>query len=266
MSKGLNAHHQQEISKFLKFFRSRLATHIENIDAEFEDTLSDRLSSDDVYSQKDVTDVLKSLSFAVKANARSELQDTINMTALLLRQVFHEAQDNRLNIELDTGIVEDKDMLEKVERMSVAEWAADERRPDGKKQPTKPSRHHDEEFEVLEKDNHSLRLRVEQLQKDVAKAAKDKQRAQDDMDELRQAAHASRHVDALEKELRESRDIIADYERSAKEANQHITQTKQFQQLKKMVGQKNDALKALRKRLLKFEPDADIDDVDDDDE
>ncbi|RLO07589.1 hypothetical protein DYB28_001098 [Aphanomyces astaci] len=232
--------------------------------------LGGRLSSDDVYSQKDVTDVLKSLSFAVKLK-------TTYVRSIPTGDSNHHEQ--RLNIELDTGIVEDKgtclssepsnimeDMLEKVERMSVAEWAADERRPDGKKQPTKPSRHHDEEFEVLEKDNHSLRLRVEQLQKDVAKAAKDKQRAQDDMDELRQAAHASRHVDALEKELRESRDIIADYERSAKEANQHITQTKQFQQLKKMVGQKNDALKALRKRLLKFEPDADIDDVDDDDD
>ncbi|RHY30774.1 hypothetical protein DYB32_004017 [Aphanomyces invadans] len=157
------------------------------------------------------------------------------------------------------------DMLEKVERLSVAEWANDERRLEGKKS-VKPSRDHDdEEFAALEKENQSLRHRLEQLQKDVNKAIKDKQRAQDDMDELRQAAHASRHVEALEKELKESRDIIADYERSAKEANQHITQTKQFQQLKKMVGQKNDALKALRKRLLKYEPDADYDDVDEDD-
>ncbi|KAF0686280.1 Aste57867_21886 [Aphanomyces stellatus] len=260
MSKGLNTHHQQEISKFLKFFRSRLATHIENIEAEFDDTLSDRLSSDDVYSQKDVTDVLKSLCFAVKANARSELQDTINMTALLLRQVFHEAQDNRMTMELDTGIVEDKDMLEKVERLSVAEWAADERR-EAKKVVAKPT--HDEEFETVQKENQNLRQRLEQLQKDCSKALKEKQRAQDDMDELRQAAHASRHVDALERELKESRDIIAEYERSAKEANQHITQTKQFQQLKKMVAQKNESLKDLRKRLLKYEPDADCD-VDDD--
>ncbi|KAG9399505.1 hypothetical protein AC1031_011907 [Aphanomyces cochlioides] len=263
MSKGLNAHHQQEISKFLKLFRSRLASHLENIEADFEDTLSDRLSSDDMYSQKDVTDVLKSLCFAVKANARSELQDTINMTALLLRQVFHEAQDNRINMELDTGTIEDKDMLDKVERLSVAEWASDERR--ATKNVAKAALN-DEGIETLQKENENLRQRLEQLQRDCSKALKDKQRMQDDIEELRQASHASHHVDALEKELKESRDIIADYERSAKEANQHITQTKQFQQLKKMIAQKNETVKALRKRLLKYEADVDCDVEDDDDD
>jgi len=78
-----------------------------------------RLSSDDVFSQKDVKEVLKSLCFVIKVkttffravqklelyfihwrqnNARSELQDTINMTALLLRQIFLEAEENVLHI------------------------------------------------------------------------------------------------------------------------------------------------------------------------
>ncbi|OQS04585.1 hypothetical protein THRCLA_03197 [Thraustotheca clavata] len=266
MSKtGMNAHHQAELSKFLKFFRSRMNTHLENIEAEFEDTRSDRLSSDDVYSQKDVTDVLKSLCFAVKANARSEHQDTINMTALLLRQVFSEAEDNQLNLELDTGIVEDKDMLEKVERLSVAEWAGDEKRS-SKKVAAKPSRT-DEEFESLQKENQQLRGRLEQLQTDCTRALKEKTRLQDDMEELRHAQTTSsgRHIDALEKELKAARETIADYEASAKETDDHISQTKQFQQLKKMVTEKNEMIQSLRRRLQKYESEDDVKNADDDD-
>ncbi|OQR81163.1 hypothetical protein ACHHYP_16689 [Achlya hypogyna] len=272
MSKGgMNAHHQGELSKFLKFFRSRMNTHLENIEAEFEDTRSDRLSSDDVYSQKDVTDVLKSLCFAVKANARSELQDTINMTALLLRQVFAEAEDHRLNLELDTGIVEDKafepnpiDMLEKVERLSVAEWAGDEKRA-AKKVAAKPGPS-DEEFEALQKENQTIRRRLEQLQTDCSRALKDKSRLQDDVDELRQAQSTAsgRHVEELERELRSTRDALREYEASAKEADDHISQTKQFQQLKKIVAEKNDTIQGLRRRLRKYEPEDDVKATDDD--
>ena len=183
-----------------------------------------------------------------------------------------------MSLELDTGIVEDKgryvprnilrsktliEMLEKVERLSVAEWAADEKKTAKKAAVVRIGRS-DEDFEMLQKDNASLRGRMEQLQKDCSKALKEKQRLQDDIEELRQAQHTSngRHVDALEKELREARETIAEYEANAKEQNQHITQSKQFQQLKKMVAQKNEALQDLRKRLLKYEPDADCD-VDD---
>lgn len=55
-----------QLSKFLKFFRSRLKTHLENVEADFEDTRSDRLSSEEVYSQKDIQEAIKSLCFAVK--------------------------------------------------------------------------------------------------------------------------------------------------------------------------------------------------------
>ncbi|EQC33005.1 hypothetical protein SDRG_09527 [Saprolegnia diclina VS20] len=264
---GMSAHHQAEISKFLKFFRSRLATHLENIEAEFDDTRSDRLSSDDMYSQKDVTDVLTSLCFAIKGNARSELQDTINMTALLLRQVFAEAEENQLRLALDTGIVEDKDMLEKVERLSVAEWAGDEKR--AKKAVLPKAGRSDEEFESLEKETQSLRGRLEQLQVDCSRALKDKSRLQDDMDELRHAQTTSsgRHVDALEKELRAARQALAEYEASAKEEEDHISQTKPFLQLKKMVKDKNDLIQQLRRRLRKYEPeDDDAKAADDDDD
>ncbi len=60
---------------------------------------------------------------------------------------------------------------------------------------------------------------------------------------------------ALKKELQEAQATIQEYEQSAKEQNQHITQSKQFQQLKKMVATKNEALQALRKRLRRYEPD-----------
>lgn len=87
---------EQQLAKFLKFFRSRMKSHLENIEADFEDTHSDRcdhlegsrvvgtsspqltclsprsrLSSDDVYSQKDVKEAIDSLCFAVKVRRAS---------------------------------------------------------------------------------------------------------------------------------------------------------------------------------------------------
>ena len=206
------------------------------------------------------------------------------MTALLLRQVFAEAEENQLRLELDTGIVEDKgtqcnttisalsrrlDMLEKVERLSVAEWAGDEKRASAKKAVQPKAGRSDEEFESLQKENQSLRGRLEQLQADCSRALKDKSRLQDDMDELRHAQTTSngRHVDALEKELRAARESLAEYEASAKEEEDHISQTKPFLQLKKMVKDKNDLIQQLRRRLRKYEPeDDDAKAADDDDD
>lgn len=49
---------------------------------------------------------------------------------------------------------------------------------------------------------------------------------------------------------------LRQYEAESKEAAAHISQSKQFQQLKVMLNKKNEQLTHLRKRLLKYEPDA----------
>uniref|UniRef100_K3WT36 Leucine zipper transcription factor-like protein 1 n=1 Tax=Globisporangium ultimum (strain ATCC 200006 / CBS 805.95 / DAOM BR144) TaxID=431595 RepID=K3WT36_GLOUD len=236
------------LGRFLKFFRARLTTHLENVDADFEDTRSDRLSSDDVYSQKDIKEALQSLCFAVKANVRSELQDTINMMALLLRQIFSEAELKKMALELDLGSVEDRELLARVERLSVAEW--------------------------IDAENGGA-ASVSALPKPKASAGNSAassptkeqlavaQRKKEHEEELRAALHTSKvkgeqHVKEtkkLQRKLDDARERIDELERALDDAKQHVSQTPQFQSMKRMVTQKNDQLRAMRHRLLRYEPD-----------
>ncbi|GLE03862.1 hypothetical protein PINS_up012773 [Pythium insidiosum] len=257
---SISSHHQEEISKFLKFFRSRLKTHLENIDAEFEDTRSDRLSSDDVYSQKDVQDVLQSLCFAVKATTRCELQDTINMMALLLREIFVEAEDSRLSLELDIAKVEDKELLERVEKLGVAEWVEDPS-PIAKGSSSSSS----SSKKVNPVDQRQLQLeREKQSLEDEVRAARHTSQQQQEEHE--------RELRKLQRKLADARTRVEQLERQAEDAAQHVSQTPQFQSMKRMVAQKNQQLQELRRRLQRYEPlgdDGDDDggkDADDDDD
>ncbi|DBA02214.1 TPA: hypothetical protein N0F65_007624 [Lagenidium giganteum] len=247
-------HHQEEISKFLKFFRARLKNHLENVEADFDDTRSDRLSSDDVYSQKDVKDVIDSLCHAVKANIRSELQDTINMMALLLRQIFTEAETKKLMLELDIGHVEDRDLLDRVERLGVAEWVELDRPVGASIGALKPSK------KSPTKDAAQLRAEQQQHDEEIRAAMVTQQREKDE-------EHA-KEMRRLQRKLDAANDTIQEMERNLKDAQLHISQTKQFLSMKKLVAQKNDQLRYLRERLQRHEPDFDgetkMDDDDDD--
>ncbi|KAL7679302.1 putative leucine zipper transcription factor-like protein [Plasmopara halstedii] len=220
----VSEHHQEELSKFLKFFRSRLKTHLENVEADFEDTRSDRLTSEEVYSQKR----FKKLSNRY-ATLFSELQDTINMMALLLRQIFIEAEDSNLVLGLDIALVEDKELLERVEKLSVSEWTSGDLSSVGALSKAKVPVHSD----VTAKLERKLQLEMEQHESEI-RAAKVTSKQQK---EALEAIHAKE----VQKEVESSR--------------HHIAQTTQFQTMKRMVTTKNQQLQDLRRRLQRYEPD-----------
>ncbi|KAG7384424.1 hypothetical protein PHYPSEUDO_002612 [Phytophthora pseudosyringae] len=238
----VSEHHQEELSKFLKFFRSRLKTHLENVEADFEDTRSDRLSSEEVYNQKDIQEAITSLCFAVKVNIRSELQDTINMMALLLRQIFTEAEDSDLALGLDIAMVEDKELLERVEQLSVSEWASADSRSAA-------------QIGAMPKTN------ADQLKKQLQQEQEqheDEIRAAKVTSKQEQAALEAAHAKALRKlqrKLEQANERVEELERQVDDGRQHVAQTSQFQSLKRMVTSKNQQLQDLRRRLQRYEPD-----------
>ncbi|POM58334.1 Hypothetical protein PHPALM_37030 [Phytophthora palmivora] len=247
----VSQHHQEELSKFLKFFRSRLKTHLENVEADFEDTRSDRLSSEEVYSQKDIQEAIKSLCFAVKANIRSELQDTINMMALLLRQIFIEAEDSDLALDLDIAMVEDKELLERVEQLSVSEWTSGD--SSGAAQIgalPKTNAKVKADAEAKEKLEKQLQQEHEQHQDEIRAARLTSKQEQ----EALEAAHA-KELRKLQRKLEQANDRVEELERQTEDARQHISQTAQFQSMKRMVTTKNQQLQDLRRRLQRYEPD-----------
>ncbi|CCI45619.1 unnamed protein product [Albugo candida] len=155
MSVNLTQSHQKEVEleHFLQLFRSRVTKHLQTIEAEFEDLQSDRLSADDVYNQKDIYDALQLLLFAVKSNVQIEMRELINMNALLLKQAMETAQKHKIDLTLDIGAVENRELLNRVERLDVAEWtsncksiaALDERKASPKVSSTELSLHRSED-------------------------------------------------------------------------------------------------------------------------
>ncbi|KUF93288.1 Sterol 3-beta-glucosyltransferase [Phytophthora nicotianae] len=247
----VSEHHQEELSKFLKFFRSRLKTHLENVEADFEDTRSDRLSSEEVYSQKDIQEAITSLCFAVKANIRSELQDTINMMALLLRQIFIEAEDSNLALDLDIAMVEDKELLERVEQLSVSEWTSGDSSSAAQIGAMPKSKAKVQvDAEAKDKLEKQLQHEQEQHEEEIRAAKLTSKREQ----EALEAAHA-KELRKLQRKLEQANDRVEELEKQVEDGRQHVAQTAQFQSMKRMVTTKNQQLQDLRRRLQRYEPD-----------
>ena len=130
---NISEDHQEQVIKFIKFFRSkrdlgleqvrvlppiisaRLQKTISNpphthtpslltpkIQCDFDDTKNDQLV-EDMYTQDEVHSAFDSMSNVVKHTARTELSSVINMTVLLLAQLFESADDQGAILEMDTS-------------------------------------------------------------------------------------------------------------------------------------------------------------------
>ena len=52
--------------------------------------------------------MLNGLAGATKATVMTDLQNTVNMSVLVLRQLFEEAESQDVELGLDLGVVEDE--------------------------------------------------------------------------------------------------------------------------------------------------------------
>jgi chromosome segregation ATPase len=204
-----------------------------------------------------------------QANIRSELQDTINMMALLLRQIFVEAEDsvrfakeldgwvsaNRyeqdLALDLDIAMVEDKELLERVEQLSVSEWInGDSRGAAAIGALPRNNAKEKAEADAQAKLEKKLQQEQEQHEEEIRAARLTSKQAQ----EAIEAAHA-KELRKLQRKLEQANERADELERQVEDSRQHISQTSQFQSMKRMVTTKNQQLQDLRRRLQRYEPD-----------
>lgn len=153
-------------------------------------------------------------------------------------------------LELDIGSVEDRDLLARVERLSVAEWVDAENGGsatvgalpmNNSKAKTPPQDSKNPSKEQLQ-----AQLRAQQERDDEVRAALHTSKVQEE-------AHA-KELKRMQRKLEDAREQVEELERALEETQQHIAQTKQFQTMKTMVTRKNEQLRAMRQRLLRYEP------------
>lgn len=284
---GLDAENQEQIIKYLKFFKNKRDIAIDRVDGDFDDCKSDRLH-EDMYTKDDVEQMLDHLNIVVKDNMRNEVQTILGMNVLLMKQLFERAVDQGCELQMDTSVIEDAAMISAVEKIRLDQpvMKAEAKRASRN---TQLSSMKDDTAELvaqknkLETSNATLQERFTQMQSQMSTVLKQKTElertlavAKDDLESSRsdfqaQAKHASDDLASersakeaavggaesssaeLQRALAESRQHASELERDMEEK---LTSSKQFQQMKRIMTQKTQQVTELRRRLQRHEPDA----------
>ncbi len=275
---NISEEHQEQVIKFIKFFRGKRELALEQIQCDFDDTKNDHLQ-EDMYTMDEVHGAFDSMCHVVKDTTRSELGSVINMTVLLLAQLFESADDQGAELEMDTSSVEDQRMLEEVEKMTLDKSTTGKgkgaRLKDTLAQ-TKKDLMQAESDRDLAKDQYKSASK--KLKKEREKVAKMVQ----ELAELRAlnggggklSADEEKGEDEEEKGDEEEKedtvdlselppsDLIKKCKAYKKKMVQlkadmetKLSESKPFQQMKKMMTTKNRQLSACRERLRLHEPD-----------
>jgi len=107
-----------QVRKYLRFFRQKREGIVRTVAREFEDAKSDRIH-EDVYSREDMEEFAEYLKSSLTTLLSAELTNVINMGALSVSQLLENAQEKGTSINLETSAVENQQLLEAVEKMSL---------------------------------------------------------------------------------------------------------------------------------------------------
>eukprot|EP00904_Undaria_pinnatifida_P007355 jgi/Undpi1/374/HiC_scaffold_1.g00370.m1 len=235
------------------------------MEGEFDDINSDRLS-EDMYSQEDVEEILDGLRGCVVTNLRQEVGAVANMSALLMKQMLEDAEQQGAILTFDTSTVEDQALLDEVERMRV-----DGNVGRGSGQGPRLVSIKDEHARLLNEtkqmkiSNETLQERVLHLQQECSALLHQREEDKGEMEALRhelrfQAGDKSEgSCKGSEGDKETGNDDATQREISAlKAANERrLMESPQFQQMKKLLYSKSQQVVSLRRRLEMYEPDED---------
>lgn len=168
-------------------------------------------------------------------------------------------------LELDIGSVEDRDLLARVERLSVAEWVDAENGGAATVAALAPAAAKIKPVGPSEKEQELAAQLAAQKEHEAQEV-----RAALYTSKLKDEAHA-KELKKLQRKLDDAREQVDELERQLEDTQQHISQTKQFQSMKALVTRKNEQLRTMRDRLLRYEPnycddDGETKSADDDDD
>ncbi|GIY63237.1 leucine zipper transcription factor-like protein 1 [Caerostris darwini] len=111
----LSDHHSEMIGNYLKFAKFRRGKHVRTIDQTFDDLKQSRLL-EGTYTADEVKEMFDELCALLKGDLEIELIDTAHTAALLLFQMCVQAQQWHLKLNADISELENRDLLEKVNK------------------------------------------------------------------------------------------------------------------------------------------------------
>lgn len=299
---GLNDHHQSAIVNYLRFARYQRNQCLRAITASFEDVKDTRLL-EQTYTVDEVEEVLRDLLVTVRSEVESELLNTGHTNAILLRQLFQQAQQWHLKLQPDTSELENSDLLKQIKVFEEEEGIGIKKEQTSpvktKLQPLNESSGAgllQMKIDQLTKDNVNLKDQMKQIESRALAALQEKSSLTAQVTELTAQQEAMKlgqkqaggdstsaeELKALQTQLKEMQlkltgsesgrmsqqmteqdltatkhrllDVQSQLELAEKELEKKFSQTTAYNNLKKMLGKKNDQIKDLRKRLEMYDP------------
>ncbi|KAG8179275.1 hypothetical protein JTE90_026739 [Oedothorax gibbosus] len=111
----LSDHHSEKIGNYLKFAKFQRGKHIRTIEQTFDDMKQSRLM-EGTFTADEVKDMLDELCALLRGDLELELINTAHTATLLLIQMCCQAQQWHLKLNADISELENRDLLEKVNK------------------------------------------------------------------------------------------------------------------------------------------------------
>eukprot|EP00743_Colponemidia_sp_Colp-15_P004213 GILK01004545.1.p1 GENE.GILK01004545.1~~GILK01004545.1.p1 ORF type:complete len:276 (-),score=79.74 GILK01004545.1:138-932(-) len=244
--------HQEELKRYLHFFKLKREFHLKEVENIVNDFKEDRLL-DDVFSKEEVETLIDNLSATLRNTLQTELQGSSRMSAIYVRQLLASAQSSNVSLHGDTGILEDQRLLEDVAKIESGKHVHTPSTgvSGASRLPTLQSAFNNDpsllnELNEMKEKNRTLTERYQQMQQQLTALAK----AKNDGDNTAAMEDIQQDMERLRLELERKAEMV---EALNSEAQRKLNESTQFQQLKKMIQQKNDQLKDYRARLSRYE-------------
>eukprot|EP01040_Poterioochromonas_malhamensis_P011382 gene11382-12405_t len=237
---SLSDENQDQIRKYLKFFRQKKDGILRSIQREINDLESERLN-EEVFTREDVLDLVEFFSSAVKSQIAGDVGSIVNMGALALSQLLDSSQDKGVELLLETHALENQALLEAVEAMSLEPVPRAAKRGPGTLTSFK------DEAKAIRDEQHRIEETNKRLQAEVT-MLRDRLKL---VDKQYSSLSESKQRDEMS-----SRDLERALEEAKEENAKRISDTTQFQQMRKLMQSQSVKIRDLRKRLQKYEPDS----------
>jgi len=206
---GLNASHEAEVSKFLKFSRSNRSLQVREVKGYFTDMKESRLMSDDHFLKDEVEEMIDSLQTIVCSSVENDLIKDAHSNVLLLVQLFSQAEKWHLKLKADLDVLENSKLLEEIKEFEDNEKSGGTKKPKqlsalSQKAKLEPLNEGGSaallqiEISRLKEENEALQNKFTQLEKSASFNSKETSRLRNDLEQAQQRVYSERkpQVDA----------------------------------------------------------------------
>ncbi|EDV27642.1 uncharacterized protein TRIADDRAFT_53552 [Trichoplax adhaerens] len=299
---GLNEIHQQTIVNYLRFAKFKRSQQLRAVDACVNDLKDSRLN-EDTYTNDEVSEIMDELRSVLKGDVETELLNVSHTNALLLQQLFHQAEKWHLKLQADISQLENRELLEEIARFEEEEAASNMSKQgmsgslSGKTSKLQPLNEGGGaallhmEISRLKEENETLRGRFKMLEAKATDAIREKEMLKKSLaetqkqleatiDDIKSGKASVQIIKDMEKKMAEMKinldenssqlekdnaavmgdlteskhqllALQAELEQTKSELEKKFGETSQYNNMKKMLTNKNNQIKELRSRLRK---------------